>query len=94
MGYPCTEEGVYFGFGHKTTQDGSVTRHVPFLWILDTDGWTVTTKDLDAPCFAHALVDPTSVVMHAGKTFLITAESEMPWFQPQEYHTCIYRMSF
>jgi hypothetical protein len=93
VGYPCIEEGVYFGFGHKTTQNGSVTRHVPFLWILDTNGWTVTTKDLDAPCFAHSLVDPTSVVMHAGKMFLVTAESEMPWFQPQEYHTCIYRMT-
>jgi hypothetical protein len=92
VGYLCKEAGIYFGFGHKTDIGESV-RHVPYLWILDANKWTITTKIIDAPCFANAIVDPTSLVMHDGKLFMVTAESQLPWFQPQDYHTRIYSVT-
>jgi hypothetical protein len=60
-----------------------------FLWILNTFSWEVTLRDLDATdSFMSNIVDPTSLVEHSGKSYLITAESKHPWFmETQDYIT-------
>lgn len=92
-GYRCAEKSHFYGFGHRTLLDEK-TIHRPFLWILNTANWKVETSDLDTcDCFSNNIVDPTSVVEHNNKLYLVTAESYLPWFtKQQEYYTCVYKI--
>lgn len=93
-GYRTPTEGIYIGFGHRTVQDASGVTHEPFAWRLDTVSWSLSTAAVDAT-FERRITDPTCVIQHEGKFFLVTPESHHPWFGGmQEFYTCVYQLHF
>jgi hypothetical protein len=88
-GYPLGD-GRYYGFGHETRGSGWDVRHVPFSWTLDLGGEVPIVRVAPLAGFRSTVADPTCVVERAGTRFLITAESDRPWFVPQSYRTNVY----
>jgi hypothetical protein len=95
-GYETTEKGIFLGMGHKTSEIRGRVVHRSFFWRLDTRRWKLTTHDLDVDgLFTNAIVDPTSVLQYDGRFYVITAESQNPWFtEMQDYVTNIYEIHF
>jgi hypothetical protein len=94
-GYLTPKEGVFVGFGHQTLEDGRTVAHKPFAWRLDTGTWDLQTQEVDPRAFSWKITDPTSVVERGGRYFLITAESQLPWFGPlQDLATRVYELTF
>jgi hypothetical protein len=92
-GYKTSVDNVYVGFGHRTTTTSASVRHTPFVWRLDVDNWQVTFAEVDIH-LERAITDPTCIIRHNGKFYLVTAESHLPWFGVQEFFTCIYELQF
>jgi hypothetical protein len=96
-GYTTTAKGVYIGFGHRTTLVNGVVAHTPFAWRLlvdDENGPSIQITPVKGR-FDRVITDPTCVISHRGRFFLVTAESHMPWFGGMhEFFTCIYEIQF
>ena len=88
-GYGTPKEGVYVGFGHRTIASLENVTHTPFAWRLDCAQWELLVEDV-AGKFERPITDPTCVIQHDGRLFLVTAESHLPWFgRVQEFFTCV-----
>lgn len=92
-GYETPAPGVFIGFGHRTIIENGVVQHTPFAWRLAAEpGVSVSTAPVEGN-FDRAITDPTCVIDHDGRLFLVTAESHGPWFgDMQEFFTCIYEI--
>ena len=91
-GYPLGD-GRYYGFGQETLGAGWEVRHVPFSWTLALTGDAPALQTTSLPGFGLAITDPTCVVERGGSRYLITAESDRPWFVPQHYRTNVYEIT-
>lgn len=87
-GYKLSEN-EYFGFGHRTynsrIEKEPTVIHDIFYWKLtfhdnDNDIPSFQTLDIPQPPNSLNICDPTSVIMLNNKMYLITAESNLPWF--------------
>jgi hypothetical protein len=91
-GYPDARAGVYHGFGHRTHLKGETTMHDIFVWTLHLEGKIrIEMEQVPSPPEARNISDPTCV-LH-GK-YLVTAESDQPWFTDQVYVTNLYEIKW
>jgi len=82
----------YYGFGHKTYTTDDILMHDPYLWTFNFITKQFNIIDLPKPKNCLNITDPTCVISHEGKKYLITAESDKPWFVNQDYVTNIYEI--
>lgn len=93
-GYLKTKN-IYYGFGHKTYSINGEIIHDIFLWEVDfNENPKINIKDIEQPPNSKKICDPTSVIEINNKKYLITAESDKPWFEEQDYYTNIYEFNF
>lgn len=92
-GYKLTDDS-YYGFGHRTYFD-TVLKHDIFIWIVSFE----TNKlpnifhlDITQPPNSKNICDPTSVIYLNNKKYLITAETNEPWFSSQDYTNNVYEL--
>lgn len=93
-GYKYDDNCIY-GFGHKTYTKNEVLIHDIFLWIIDfsNEKPKISIFDIDQPSNSKNIIDPTSIININNKFYLITAETDYPWyplFDGQDYITNIY----
>lgn len=95
-GYATRDKSVYFGMGHRTIESAGLTTHCPFFWLLNVKNWNLTVADYgDEGIFSNNIVDPTCIVQHNDRYYLLTAESQRPWFgATQDFATNVYEISF
>lgn len=94
-GYKINNE-EYYGYGHKTyTKQNDTLIHDIFRWDLSFSGEKPTIKITDQiqPINSKCICDPTSVIEINNKTYLLTAESDLPWFCDQDYITNVYQIN-
>lgn len=89
-------ESSYYGFGHRTYYVDGNLRHDVFQWIVRFDGVRPTIKIVEVaqPPNSKNLCDPTSVINVDGIDYMITAESDYAWFQPQDYVNNVYKITW
>lgn len=90
------QDDVYYGFGHRTyISDNNTLLHDVFYWEVDFsyDKPYITIYDIIQPDAFLNICDPTSVIEINHRRYLVTAESNFPWFQPQDYVTNIYEIT-
>ena len=91
-GYPLSKN-KYFGFGHRTYFVNSKCIHDIFLWIVSFEKKPqISIYDCKQPPNSKNICDPTSVVNIDEELYLITAESDHPWFRDQDYLTNVYKI--
>jgi len=96
-GYPVKgTTNQYYGYGHRTYTEKGILTHDVFKWIVtfppENTRPTIEYVDVEQPPNSNVICDPTSVIEVNGKTYLITAETEKPWFCEQEYMTNVYEI--
>ncbi len=52
----------------------------------------ISHYDIEQPCNSKNICDPTSIIEINNKKYLITAETDKPWFCEQDYITNVYEM--
>ena len=89
----------YFGFGHRTYTASGIMTHDVFKWVVTfpsddaAAAPTIEYFEVEQPPNSKNICDPTSVIeMDDGKLYLITAETEIPWFHDQDYITNVYEI--
>lgn len=88
-------QNCYYGFGHKTYYSNDVLVHDIFLWELDFNNIPkIKITDIEQPLNSKNICDPTSIINVKNKKYLITAESDKPWFEEQNYYTNVYEINF
>lgn len=93
-GYKTNRTNVYVGFGHRTISTTASVRHIPFVWRLDVERCQITFAQVDIHC-ERSITDPTCIVQHGERFYLVTAESHRPWFgEIQEFFNCVYEIQF
>lgn len=93
-GYYKTEN-IYYGFGHRTHYIKNKLIHDIFMWELDLNsGPKLKITDIEKPTIAKNICDPVSIIEIDNIKYLITAESDLPWFEKQEYITNCYKIVF
>lgn len=91
--------GTYAGFGHRTYTRDSVLTHDIFHWILSlpskphADACGLKIFEMIQPPQSSVITDPTCIFRMDGKTCMVTAESDKPWFQDQPYMNRVYIVS-
>lgn len=86
-------DNTYYGFGHRTYVDNEIMKHDVFYWEIHfADKPYIRVFDIQQPPGSLNICDPTSVVDIGDKKYLVTAESEYPWFYYQNYETNIYEI--
>ena len=88
-------DDVYYGFGHRTfTNFEGVLLHDVFYWEVHFthDKPFIQIWNIEQPPGSLNLCDPTCVITLNNRNYLVTAESEYPWFQDQEYITNVYEI--
>eukprot|EP00041_Stephanoeca_diplocostata_P016057 m.312484 g.312484 ORF g.312484 m.312484 type:complete len:189 (+) comp20240_c0_seq1:1488-2054(+) len=70
--------------------------HAPFKWCFDAEHFVVSISRVVGD-FQQNIVDPCSVWMYGGKTYVSTAASDVMWMGPgseeQHYNTSIWTVS-
>lgn len=85
----------YYGFGHRTYIEDNIVKHDIFLWIVyfETNKLPrISHFNMEQPKNSKNICDPTSVIEIKNKKYLITAESDYPWFYEQDYITNVYEI--
>lgn len=93
-GYKMSEN-EYYGFGHRTYKKNNILKHDIFKWIVnfELDEFPrIYILNIDRPKNSGNICDPTSVIEIKDKKYLITAESDEPWFHDQDYLTNVYEI--
>ena len=92
-GYKINDH-LYYGFGHRTYLNNDIMTHDVFLWLVDflNEKPTIKIIAIEQPTNSKNICDPTSVIVLGNKTYLVTAESDKPWFCEQDYITNIYEI--
>jgi len=88
-------ENEYYGFGHRTYIQDDILKHDIFKWIVffDNDKLPrISHYDIEQPCNSKNICDPTSIIEINNKKYLITAETDKPWFCEQDYITNVYEI--
>jgi hypothetical protein len=87
-------DNLYYGFGHRTYTEDDIIKHDIFYWEVDFSHTKpfLNVYDIEQPPGSLNICDPTSVIEIEGRLFLITAESEHPWFRYQDYQTNVYEI--
>ena len=94
-------DGQYFGYGHRTYTVNGVMTHDVFKWVVTFPADaaappTIEYFKVEQPPGSKNICDPTSVITlntdGAEKLYLITAETDKPWFQNQDYITNVYEI--
>jgi hypothetical protein len=95
-------DNKYFGYGHRTYIVSGVLTHDIFKWVVtfpdDASPPTIDYFDVEQPSGSKNICDPTSVVVICDsdggdeKLYLITAETDEPWFKNQDYITNVYEI--
>jgi hypothetical protein len=95
-GYNFNTPNIYYGFGHKTYIDmNNVLIHDIFMWVLRFDTHpSLEIINIDQPAGSKNITDPTCVVHVNDALYLLTAESDEPWFIEQNYVTNVYELQF
>lgn len=89
-GYATQTKGEFVGFGHYTVEEDGILKHQPFLWKFNLRTKTVETKVLHD--LGSTIFDPVCIIQMDGDFYLISAESEHPWFVEQDYMTRIWKI--
>lgn len=87
----------YYGFGHRTYQQNDIVKHDIFMWTLYfiPNGLPkIELTNVEQPKNSKNICDPTSVVIVNDKKYLITAETDRPWFCEQDYVTNLYEIVY
>ena len=88
-------DNEYYGFGHRTYMSNGVLIHDIFKWIIyfeDNKLPRISHIDIEQPSNSKNICDPTSVIELNGKKYLVTAETDKPWFVEQDYITNVYEI--
>ena len=88
-------DNEYYGFGHRTYHKNGVLKHDIFKWIVHFENNKLprfSIIDIEQPENSRNICDPTSVIIVNNKTYLITAETDKPWFCEQKYTTNVYEI--
>jgi hypothetical protein len=88
-------ENEYYGFGHRTYIQDNILKHDIFKWIVffDNDKLPrISHYDIEQPYNSKNICDPTSIIEVNNKKYLITAETDNPWFYEQDYITNVYEI--
>ncbi len=88
-------ENEYYGFGHRTYIKDNILKHDVFKWIVYFENNKlpkIVHFDIDQPQNSKHICDPTCVIDINNKKYLITAETDNPWFCEQDYITNVYEI--
>lgn len=88
-------DNEYYGFGHRTYIENNILKHDIFKWILyfENDKHPrILHFDIEQPFNSRNICDPTSIIEIDNKKYLITAETDNPWFYEQDYITNVYEI--
>lgn len=88
-------DNEYYGFGHRTYMCNNILKHDIFKWIIyfeDNKLPRISHIDIEQPSNSKNICDPTSVIELNGKKYLVTAETDKPWFVEQDYITNVYEI--
>ena len=88
-------DNEYYGFGHRTYMCNNILKHDIFKWIIyfeDNKLTRISHIDIEQPSNSKNICDPTSVIELNGKKYLVTAETDKPWFVEQDYITNVYEI--
>ena len=88
-------ENTYYGYGHRTYNKNNNLIHDIFKWIVYFENNKlprISHFDIKQPNNSKNICDPTSVIEHNNKKYLITAETDKPWFCDQDYITNVYEI--
>ncbi len=88
------DDTTYYGFGHRTYIRNNTLIHDIFKWVLyfDKELPRISHYNIVQPDNSRNICDPTSVIELNNKKYLITAESDRPWFEEQDYITNVYEI--
>ena len=93
-GYKLNDK-EYYGFGHRTYIKNKILKHEIFKWVVTFRNIglpKITIFEVEQPCNSLNICDPTSVITIDNKKYLITAETNKPWFIEQDYKTNVYEI--
>jgi len=93
-GYKINDD-EYFGYGHKTYKDeNDILKHDIFKWVVKFQYTKplILIENIEQPMYSKNICDPTSVIEIDNVNYLITAETDKPWFVKQDYVTNVYRI--
>jgi hypothetical protein len=88
-------DNEYYGFGRRTYIQDSILKHDIFKWIVSFDNDKlprISYYDIEQPYNSKNICDPTSIIEINNKKYLITAETDKPWFSEQDYITNVYEI--
>ena len=94
VGYKLNDH-QYYGFGHRTYVQNNILKHDVFYWVVyfEKDRLPrISHYDIEQPPNSKNICDPTSVIEINNKKYLITAETDNPWFCDQDYTTNVYEI--
>lgn len=85
-------DNSYYGLGHKTYFNDNILFHDIFKWVVDFNGIkpSILITDILKDTKMCNICDPTSIINVDSKKYLITAETNKPWFEKQDYITNLY----
>uniref|UniRef100_A0A6C0ER97 Uncharacterized protein n=1 Tax=viral metagenome TaxID=1070528 RepID=A0A6C0ER97_9ZZZZ len=89
-------DNEYYGYGHRTYIKDNILKHDIFKWIVYFDSNKlprILHFDIEQPDNSKNICDPTSVIEINNKKYLITAETDDPWFCEQDYITNVYEIN-
>jgi hypothetical protein len=89
-------DNEYYGFGHRTYNQDDVVKHDIFKWVIYFDDNRlprIMHFDIEQPYNSKNICDPTSIIEIDNDKYLITAETDFPWFREQEYVTNVYKIT-
>jgi hypothetical protein len=89
------KDNVYYGFGHRTYMQNNILNHDIFYWnvVFDNNKLPkIIHYNIEQPFNSKNICDPTSIIEINNKKYLITAETEYPWFCEQDYITNVYEI--
>ncbi len=87
-------DNLYYGFGHRTYRINEKIIHDIFMWELNfNDLNKIKIIDVKKPNISKPICDPVSIIEIDKIKYLITAESELPWSEKQDYITNCYKIT-
>ena len=83
----------YYGIGHRTYIKNNIMTHDIFKWVVSFEENKlpkISIINIEQPLNSKNICDPTSIIEINNQKYLITAETEKPWFHKQKYLNNIY----
>ena len=85
-------KNIYYGYGHKTYTQNGLLIHDIYKWILKFENIpSLEIININQPLSSKNITDPTCVLIINNNKYLVTAETDYTWFNPnQDFITNIY----